>query len=274
MLDWVRGSLWRPFLVGLCLLILGWFVAVGIGLRPYECPAEQGESEQEPCSESFASRASFPLYWFNHFAEEHEGAFVGLGTIALAFFTLFLWRSTDALARAAKAQGESNATAALAAETSADRATETFKITQRPHLRVREISMSDFGGGQLPDIRLIVVNQGNTRAAIIRSEFMVRTYENFPARSPTAEEGRSFHEMTVRDLTGGMATEVKFKGQAAIQPAEVANIKTGNLGLFVVGILTYRDELGIGHHTGFCRKYDPTRDRFRVFPDEDHEYQM
>ena len=107
--SWVRPAVLIPGFIT-CF----WVGLIAGGFHPYDCPDHQ-DSEHEACSESFTARATFPIYAFNEFGEAHEGAFVGLGTLALVGATLLLWLSTEKLWRDAKIQGVYNAKAAEAA---------------------------------------------------------------------------------------------------------------------------------------------------------------
>jgi hypothetical protein len=47
-------------------------------------------------------------------------------------------------------------------------------------------------------------------------------------------------------------------------------LKSGEL--FVLGWIGYTDDIGIYKNMWFCRKYDPSKDRFRPVDDPDYEY--
>lgn len=270
--------------------------------------ANEQHQQQETAYNIFAV-----MLRLNDFFTVFEKLFLVVSTIAIAFFTYTLWRATTGLFVMAKQQADDMreslaiaATAANAAKESADAATRTIAImeqtakmtekqialvgmqvdnsikqttisreeffaTHRPKLILRAVSLEL---KKIPDymsIRYTIANVGASPARIVEYnvKYCVAVHTELPP-ALTEEQGIAFnHNMEPGDwYTMPEYTDLPLRA--------VDELDAGKYDLFLIGQLTYRDDMERKRHLGFCRRLDPTIWRFTKLdnsgPYDDYEY--
>lgn len=85
-----------------------------------------------------------------------------------------------------------------------------------------------------------------------------------PAVKLPNEQGQAFHfpvNVSNQDI-GAIVAETVHRFMA----------EHDEQGIFVLGWIGYRDDLGIFRQMGFCRRYESRKDRFVPVDDPDYEY--
>lgn len=170
------------------------------------------------------------------------------------------------------------------AERQTDLLQHEFVAVHRPRISVRNFYFHKLKGvGGIPDLPIgiqngslftgqyYVVNIGGSIAQVVEIDCSVWDEEEdgpLPMRRPY--EGRVGTPMNVdlhpgQSIIGIFSKRTPFSGNAMARAI-------GRLKIFVVGKVVYKDEVGIRRQVGFCRMYDPTRDRFVPIEDIDYEY--
>jgi hypothetical protein len=210
--------------------------------------------------------------------------FTGVIAIATALYAIFSgWTlyeirrgsgDTHALAEAAKAQTEKMAESLRKTDILVDAATKSaraaqdgvaltrksvedaarsFQVGERAWLTVKEISIEVNVGGE-SRITARFTNTGKTPALHVRVVTRVQW-------GPSATEKPDFH-YSETDAEG--ESIVSPTGETAIEetkwapsPADVENLKSGKMALFVFGSVYYKDIFNRPHRTDYCGKFSP-----------------
>ena len=151
-------------------------------------------------------------------------------------------------------------------------AREANMIQRPPRLAAVQVQL-DMAAGALNG-RLHIINEGRSRATIVRSAIHVIVSSNgLPQTHPTASKP-DHNKIEVDQLAAGETVWWQFHGSTLIQSQADAILNgTDGWRAYVTGLLHYQDTLGDFHHTLFCREYDPTRRRWMPVDDPDYEYQ-
>lgn len=155
-------------------------------------------------------------------------------------------------------------------------------LTHRPRISVRDFHFSEVKGtgaalhvptgiqnGSLCMGQFTFGNQGGTRASIEEIDCLVWAESEdgtLPARPPYI--GRKGIRPKIL-LDPGDSSPWLFKRQTPL--LESMPIGSGQKGLYVLGWIRYRDDAGFHRTTRFCRKWDHSTERFRIFKDPDYE---
>jgi hypothetical protein len=224
--------------------------------------------------------------------DERAGAEQGLTT-----YTRDLWLATGALALVAAVQAglfvwqlillnrsvADARTAANAANASAEAATlnahaaqRMLVLAQRPKLRVRNVVVRYpdpkhrapfrlFQPGEFVTGQLYVVNIGGTVARIIEGDCRVYwTDQGLPMERLC--EGQEIEvPVPPYKLEAGQSDPISFQSRAIMGP-EGGEIRTfsGNWRLYVMGWISYQDDLNNLRRTAFCREYRQVSNSPRV----------
>lgn len=216
--------------------------------------------------------------------DSHDGIVTALGTLAIAGFTLALWRATDLLGSEAKKAGETSAKLAEISEKQLaiegrqiciqtkqhELERLRFFATHRPRLKIRFVRKRD---GDLPTISFSIVNSGSSRAIIrtskVSAEFL--HIDDIP----------DFHD----EKRGGL---INFVGQPILDPGSSCKceVTTSNrhyrdkLVLRVYGYVVYSNERERLDKDGaviydplttyFMREFNPMTGRFEPVADPDY----
>ena len=205
-------------------------------------------------------------------------------TFFLALYTAKLWKATVKLGSEAKDTSERQARemeqSLSIAKASADAATESAKLsradfasTHRPRLIVRRIYFRSAS-----QIAYEVANIGATGAEILGIKQML-CFDKLPAGSPSNEVsthvGATYiHAGTYFEFIH-VITDEKVLEEWGFREGW-ANAKV--LGatepiVYFLGHVAYKDRLGVGRRTAFCRIYDFSAERFMPMPKADQDYE-
>jgi hypothetical protein len=206
-----------------------------------------------------------------------------LATTGLWFFTALLWWAT----RKALIEGQE---AINAAKSSAKAAIEANKINQRllvytnrPKIRVRNISVDlvkrpgyfddVFVPNEVISGKFFMSNIGGTDAKIIGvlSHVLIT---NVPLPMDRPYEGRDGVPWHGHIIAAGDSYPSRFQSERMLGERESDDIQEGgNCQIYVMGWILYEDIQGIRRRTAYCRKYDHIRRRFFTVEDPDYEHE-
>jgi hypothetical protein len=237
-----------------------WVVVVALQSDPsaYQKICETDHyTGQEKCS---AHNVLYVIAWYageglNYVAP----ALTAFATIAIAWFTLILKRSTDRLWRAGKKQFRL--------------ASDEFIATHRPIIRVRRINLQG-NRNDFSSFSVRLANVGETDATIEQIGSGLARKENGAWRGDEPPEpGGSNTIRPNRFIAVGTWQDFLLVGR--VDPEAAAAIRGRTHELYVVGEVAYSDnKTGIVRNTGFCWIYDHrTRDFRRSKDDEEYNYE-
>lgn len=218
-----------------------------------------------------------PPHWY----ESPEWVLVIVGAATAGVICWQSWetkRAADAAAESMKAVNDQ--VRILDLQTKATE--KTLVLTQRPRIIVRNFYFSELKGtggilpptgvqnGSLCHGQFYIANSGGTNARIqeIDCRIWVDAEDGrLPMKRPY--EGQMGTQMN-KILAPGQSTPWAFSRERPLMH-QAMNIGTGKTAIYVLGWIGYTDDLGIYRRTCFCRKYDPSTERFRPVDDPDYE---
>ena len=215
-----------------------------------------------------------------NFVETHEKIFIVLSTIAIAWFTGTLWRSTTGLQDLAAKQSvdmERSLTiaekSAAAAETSAGVASAALVITQRAWLTAKEFKADAIRDGENVlewKFSIVFENSGNTpaqkaSAGIVLVEVVRGKQEPGPfyVTNPSASASAVIGNRAI--ITGGGAER---KDHLSLE--QIKRMTSGEIDVYLCGRADYKDifEASPARYTSVCMRLvveDPTFKRPNPF---------
>lgn len=218
---------------------------------------------------------------------------IAIFTVALAVTSFFQWRAISKQAKImseglieTKKSSDAAWESAEAAKDATKLTRETFVLSQRPRIVVRNVAVDDLKPFYDPgDVSIkgsfFIANAGATKAHVVAIHCAVLR-GRLPMIPPHAGSG-AFAERSVDiQLPPGKGTTYLFEsGLAGARPFEPgsstssyeqrAAIRSPSNEIHVVGRVTYKDDLGTVRSTAFCRWWNPSLERF--FPIEDPDYE-
>jgi hypothetical protein len=159
----------------------------------------------------------------------------------------------------------------------------TLVLTQRPRIRVRHISLdrperSAFYAGSHLDGKFEIVNAGGAKAQVRvwRCHILIGRSGGPP---PWPITSPSEYETNLPTLEPGVYAELRFKRQDGLSDEDATNLRglAQGITLYVIGRITYEDDLHISRTTQFCRYWAMPQGtyvaRFYRSDDPDFEYE-
>jgi len=210
--------------------------------------------------------------------------FVGIIQAAIFIGHFVIFRRTLDAARSATTEEarltqESNATTRAATELTR----QSFILANRPKVVVRNISVDQAARlirpGNTPNPstdpfsgRLRTVNAGGTPAYITGLRCTVWVTDDFlPLEYPLSPfEGALANEIRLPPGVFGTLSFPTERGEPT-DYTQQSSIAVGGLSLYVLGWITYRDDLRNVRTTYFCRRWDRARQRFEPVENPDYE---
>jgi hypothetical protein len=196
------------------------------------------------------------------FIDENSGTLTALATIAIAAFTLTLWRATTEQGRLTRE--------------SIDLGNREFAATHRPRIRIAYIKIEPLQAGQHPVGEIWAINVGDGDAEITDLGLDV-----FWRRIDMAGTG-VFHTPPSPYPSGpvmigpGQQAIIRIRGRPALRQEIINGIRRSPnieqqpwLHLCVVGTIHYLDANRTHRLTSFFRIYNPDKLRFMRAPDDD-----
>jgi hypothetical protein len=207
---------------------------------------------------------------------------IGVG-IAVVALTAAVWTSAQAEHPAEwfTALGEFAIAGVIFFEVEGSR--KEFIATHRPRLRVRNVVVKPasitgyhptlFHPGELVGGQITIANFGNSAAHVTEAHCEVFvTHVPLPMERPY--EGKNGNSPIRPVIEAGSSVPLQFQSDFLLSERQSDDIlQGGNHQLYVLGWVEYRDKLGIGRRTAFCRKYDWERRRLHAVEDPDYEHE-
>jgi hypothetical protein len=251
-----RGT-WSLGIIGI--VLLGWLVNISPTFK--ECVREhKNDSAYKALKEDpgiihgMSLRTELHAVCVENWTEKYEGAIGALATLAIAAFTVMLWRSTDKLWKA----GEQQISIVRA----------DFISTHRPRIVVRGLFMYIFK--EQCHMQFVIYNNGNSKAEIIKYEFFVLFKEQQSIHMPIIQTNTPRLPVTIES-----GYDIRWIGWA--EHLDVPKLKAamagGSFDSFEFrGTIFYEDAARGRRQASFHRTYDfETRNFLRV-KDSEFEY--
>jgi hypothetical protein len=276
----------RLFWFGALLLVMGFAFLI---LPPYKTYCNGDSSNDYYCAAYGVTVA------FGAFVDLHNGFFTALATVAVAAFTLTLWRSGEKTIRLTRMM------AAIARRQMRIVGHQTdiqqkqhaigrlqYFADHRPRLHVRHVTLANEGGPMPIEIRLShgsevsgalsVVNVGGSNATIVRSNYRIYFSKvGLPLRSPLDE--RETPLIPINTVVERGASRVQVITDTVLFDVgddrgsrDIRQYATEGWQTYIIGEIVYQDDGGADHYMGFCR-IRQSDGRFRAVDDPDYEYE-
>jgi hypothetical protein len=255
----------RSFLAGaFFVFVLVALALIGTLSPSYQkCAADHernhGQNEQHDLHEAIADRVHIPAFLLceGAFIDENNGTLTALATIAIAAFTLTLWRATTEQGR-------------LTRDTLRF-ARDEFIATHRPRIVIRHVQFAggnSYRVGKKLCISFRFWNAGDTEAKIVEICTDVIVAGIIEYLSPR------FHRykptgLFIKAGDGDLYEAVSHDVFSNVDQASLVGVRSH---IFLVGYITYEDGVGGTRQKGFCRRYLPWTNRFIVEKESDYEY--
>ena len=199
-----------------------------------------------------------------------------LATAFYAVATLFLGQPTTSLMRSVDEQLASYTlwltvftfllfAATLGLTWIAFRQERHFVVTERPYLYVAVQGLQIFDAPLKVTAVVKIRNHGKTPAVLKRMRALLDVSENYPVLlSPNAIAD----EIPPGLVVSGSGGEFQLPVERNMSGQEVADVKAWHLKLLCLGEITYVDNFGTEHRTGFCWEAQKGRGgaRFTIAP--------
>jgi hypothetical protein len=149
----------------------------------------------------------------------------------------------------------------------------SLTLARRPRIMVRNVVVGDLDQvlmkGTPASGTLQCYNSGGSAASVIGMEVALSILDKLPMAS--------FHDAAERNnreavrLPAGVYATMSFPVNVADSYSLYKDVRQRKAGVYVIGSVSYRDEIGIQRETRFCRKYDWDAERFLTVNDSDYE---
>jgi hypothetical protein len=260
----------RALLAWACFtLALAAFAWIGTLSPSYQKCATQhesrnGQNKKSDLHDPVTKGSRVPLFLLceGAFIDENNGTLTALATIAIAAFTLTLWRATTEQGRLTKE--------------SIDLGNREFAATHRPRIRVAYIKINQLEAGQHPAGEIWAINIGDGDAEIteLGVDIFWRRIDMAGTGMFRATPGLSpFGPLMIAP---GQQVNIGIKGGQTLRQEIINGIRGSPnieerpwLHLCVVGTIHYLDANRTHRLTSFFRIYNPDRLRFMRAPDDD-----
>ncbi|HEX3653267.1 MAG TPA: hypothetical protein VHU18_10640 [Rhizomicrobium sp.] len=246
MLTFVRKHPWLTGLACIAVAITALFVASFFVQVVREICEKNEYTGAKECAAHHLG--PYSLFWIVHIIDEHNGFVTALGTLAVAAFTLTLWRTSYQQA--------------VLTRQSIDLARQEFISTHRPRLRIRNVAPPSQVSNGTAEFRVVVWNVGETNALLVNDWFSV-----FEVRGGV-EDNYAIKEPTLTASRGGGVTEDILIKSGDYHTLEYETLSAWNPGddvpIVITGYISYLDEagkFGAKRSTGYARDYNAITDR-------------
>ena len=203
-----------------------------------------GQNEQPELHETIAGRPHIPLFFVceGAFIDENNGTLTAIATIAIAGFTLTLWRATTEQARLTR--------------DSLQLARDEFTATHRPRIRIRYIENPPVNSiFNIPTAQIFAANIGPTDAIVVATgvAFFIEG-DNFDATPKPVDEKLV--------IPSGSEAKITVTSHQQVTATQLQQIGARSATLCMLGIIRYEDRSGTARNTSFFRVYEPVYGRF------------
>jgi hypothetical protein len=158
-------------------------------------------------------------------------------------------------------------------------ANETLILANRPRIKVRTFVIkprNKFVWNLAIDLECQVVNSGGVEAYIVESNCTVFTIgglnEGLPMLPPYSNQTDSF-KVKNDILPAGLACPLYQPSEIMLMSANDELVAKGEIKLYAIGYILYRDKLRNFYRTAFCRRFNFEKKRFEIILNHDYEHQ-
>jgi hypothetical protein len=255
----------RTFLTAACFaLVLAALGLIGTFSSSYQkCTSDEernhSQNKQSNLDENISSAIQIPVFWLceGKFIDENNGTLTALATIAIAAFTLTLWRATTEQGRLTREAIELG--------------NREFAATHRPRFQIRferlvvgDTSKSTGNQPIIAEMRLENFGSGDGR--VTSSNIILDFFMESGLPHPDDLKGGNIIEDVIIESGGAWRFHVRNKELFAM-----VDIYEGSFQhLYLIGWVIYEDSIG-RQTTYFCRQFDRQSDRFIRVTNSDYE---
>jgi hypothetical protein len=197
------------------------------------------------------------------FIDENNGTLTALATIAIAGFTLTLWRTTNQQAKLT--------TDAIKL------ARDEFNATHRPKIRIKHVWLkSDIWQGKEMIVGIVIVNSGIGTARIGQCNIATIVWHSGRELPPNPDfsSGKGFVPAAPIMQSGITFDFTDVSTGTTLSDADNVSLREGKKRLYCYGGVEYWDDVGRVRKTAFCRILkmpDNARSHLDVGRFEEHE---
>jgi hypothetical protein len=258
----------RTFLAWTCFVFVLAMATWGATFSPsyQKCTADNEhyyrQSERPNFNETVLRRPQVPLFLLceGKFIDENAVSLTLLATIAIAGFTLTLWRATTEHGRVMGSV--------------LNLARDEFNAAHRPKLVIREVDI--FWAREHTDISFVMINEGNATAYNIEYEFKIterisklvaaKRKINFPSNSIpfTLEPGKIISCKGIVE-TNMPEFYIGWHARAQVKAAQIISLE-------FEGFANYTGSTNLARHSAYYRPFDPETISFMPSNDPEKEY--
>lgn len=246
----------KPHLkVMLILLAVVAFLFVGTFLLPsnYQTCQQSGYNHARECAQHHFG--PFALIWVAKEIEKYNGLVTAIATAVMAIFTGTLWRSSANTAKLTEKTVDLAEKQFLMEGRQADLAEKQhglqrlqYYATHRPRIKVRGVS-GPIRKGATDIFRVVVANAGETPAHIISYGIQAFDHDGEVAVEIRLKPVAPFDDANLASGAGYV-----FDTELEEEWTEDPDDPSRDGPVFVLGIISYRDETEIVRHTAFARE--------------------
>ncbi len=241
-------------------LVVAALLFVGSFLFPaqYQLCTPNEYTHVKECAQHYLG--PYVILWVVNVIDAHNGFVTALGTLAIAIFTLTLYRATTA-------QGRLTQRSIDLTREQIELARTEYVSSHRPKLRIRHI-VPRFRDGEPIKVHCVVTNIGETHARVSLSGATVGI---FPHGKPGLQSRVMF---LASDLYGGQSELFITQEDTDFVYDEAWNLDQPHGGAtFIRGEIEYQDDNGTKRRTGFSRRYNYSTGRFDTVENPEDEYE-
>ena len=241
MRRWISVGLW----IVAALVIIDTGISLALTCHEQGYKPGSGQNFVEGCSVFQGPILRF-VFWFANAFDKHGEAVIAFFTIVLAISTIGLWWSTRKLWEAGEKQiavaafaANSSEQSARAAQRAAAIMDQTAERQLRAYVLASECKISAIES--IAEASVIAQNYGQTPAYELESWIGIRL-RKFPVTDDLFETEAA--PISKAAHGAGATFTMNCKAKRALTQEELAGIRDGSWGYFVVGAITYKDIFG------------------------------
>lgn len=237
----------REIALGIAIASAVWVILIALNLDSsalYQIGCD-ANNDQNGCP---AHHLPYVLLWWAGYVL-NPSTITAAATAAIGYFTYTLYTTSAEQARLTRE--------------SIDLARKEFISTHRPKLRIRRIfPLAPFAENEVPRLRLLAANIGDTKASIIEYGWEIYTDRDYtPAATPIPRGAW--------EVPAGKQISIDFTGATVLDFVTASNARDG--WIYIVGVINYADDEGVVRTTAFARRFSSDRGRFVPLDDDQKE---
>lgn len=189
---------------------------------------------------------------------DYGAAITAMATVAIAWFTIQLSRSTRAQA--------------ILTRDAIELGTKEYVATHRPKVAIRLITISAIVPNEFLTVKLHIFNVGDSSAFIEAYNASIITRQGGETLYGLPAYKNKSTQVDGIEIKSGGYYKIEVLSDSAINREGVVDVSSYTRVLCVYGHIRYRDSNRVIRRAGFLRRYDHANRRFITVSDPDYEY--